>query len=144
MTIHAMRIDIVSIEGLLFSNKNIEFIVLPGELGDLGVYPLHSPLITCIKPGFIRIKISKKIEEKCIFVSGGIIDIQPDSVIVLADTAIHGSDLVEKQIEKEKILLENILYNKKSNIDYSITKAKLAIIIAQLKTIQYLRFKKYK
>lgn len=143
MTIYTIHLNIVSIEGLLFSNKNIEFVVLPGELGELGIYPSHSPLITCIKPGFIRIKISKQIKEKCIFVSGGIIDIQPYSIIVLADAAMRGSDLVKEKIEKEKILLENILSNKKSNVDYSMTQAKLAIIIAQLKTIQYLRLKKY-
>ncbi len=91
---NTIHVDVVSAEEQIFSGE-AEFVVLPGEAGELGIYPRHTPLITRIKPGSVRIKVSNQQDEELIFVAGGILEVQPNVVTVLADTAIRGADLDE-------------------------------------------------
>ena len=126
---HTIHVDVVSAEELIFSGE-AEFVALPGEAGELGIYPMHTPLITRIKPGAVRIKIPGKAEEEFVFVAGGILEVQPGTVTVLADTAIRGHDL------------EEALVNRESKIDYAQAQAELSVAIAQLAAIQRLRHKR--
>ena len=91
---HTMRVDVVSAEEEIFSGE-AEFVALPGESGELGILPGHTPLITRIRPGAVRIKVSDQAEDEFVFVAGGILEVQPNTVTVLADTAIRGADLDE-------------------------------------------------
>ena len=91
---NTIHVDVVSAEEQIFSGQ-AEFVVLPGEAGELGIYPKHTPLITRIKPGAVRIKVAGKTDEEFVFVAGGILEVQPNAVTVLADTAIRGRDLDE-------------------------------------------------
>ena len=92
--VHTLHVDVVSAEEQIYSGE-AEFVVLPGEAGELGIYPRHTPLITRIKPGAVRIKVPGQAEEEFVFVAGGILEVQPKLVTVLADTAIRGKDLDE-------------------------------------------------
>ena len=94
MAAPTIHVDVVSAEESIFSGE-AEFVVLPGEAGELGIYPRHTPLITRIRPGSVRIKVSGEPEEQLIFVAGGILEVQPHMITVLADTAIRGRDLDE-------------------------------------------------
>jgi len=127
-----MHVDVVSAEESIFSGE-ATFVALPGEAGELGIYPRHTPLLTRIRPGAVRIKLADSNEEEFVFVAGGILEIQPDVVTVLADTAIRGRDLDEA---------EDALANRASNIDYATLSAELAIAAAQLAAIQMLRKKR--
>jgi F-type H+-transporting ATPase subunit epsilon len=138
---HTMRVDVVSAEEEIFSGE-AEFVALPGEAGELGIMPGHTPLITRIRPGAVRIKVSDQTEEEFVFVAGGILEVQPDAVTVLADTAIRGSDLDEAKAEEAKKLAEEALVNKDSKIDYAQAQAELSSAIAQLAAIQRLRQKR--
>ena len=91
---NTIHIDVVSAEESIFAGE-AEFVVLPGEAGELGIYPRHTPLITRIRPGSVRIKLPGEVEEQLIFVAGGILEVQPNVITVLADTAIRGHDLDE-------------------------------------------------
>src|SRR3954462_1014209 len=93
-TSNTIHVDVVSAEESIYSGE-AEFVVLPGEAGELGIYPQHTPLITRIKPGSVRIKPTGGAAEELIFVAGGILEVQPKVVTVLADTAIRGTDLDE-------------------------------------------------
>ncbi len=136
-TIH---VDVVSAEESIFSGE-AKFVALPGEVGELGIYPRHTPLITRIKPGAVRIQRADNGEEELVFVAGGILEVQPDRVTVLADTAIRGHDLDEAKANEAKRLAEEALANKESQIDYAKAQAELATAIAQLAAIQRLRRK---
>ena len=110
--VHTLHVDVVSAEEQIYSGE-AEFVVLPGEAGELGIYPRHTPLITRIKPGAVRIKVPGQAEEEFVFVAGGILEVQPKLVTVLADTAIRGKDLDEakatealKQAEEARKKLE--------------------------------------
>ena len=138
---HTIHIDVVSAEELLFSGE-AEFVALPGESGELGIYPRHTPLITRIRPGAVRIKIQGKAEEEFIFVAGGILEVQPNAITVLADTAIRGGDLDEAKAAEAKKMAEEALVNKESKIDYAKAQAELSVAIAQLAAIQKLRQKR--
>lgn len=127
-TIH---VDVVSAEESIFEGE-VEFISLPGEQGELGIYPRHTPLITRIKPGTVRMRIPGQAEEEVVFVNGGVLEIQPNSVTVLADTALRGSDLDEAKATEAKRLAEEALANRSSDIDYAQAQAELASAIAQL------------
>ena len=137
---HTIHVDVVSAEAQIFSGE-AEFVVLPGEAGELGIYPKHTPLITRIKPGAVRIKISGQAEDEFVFVAGGILEVQPDTVTVLADTAIRGKDLDEAKAVEAKKLAEEALVNKDSKIDYAKAQAELTVAIAQLAAIHRLRQK---
>jgi len=137
---HTIHVDVVSAEALIFSGE-AEFVALPGEAGELGIYPRHTPLITRIKPGAVRIKVVGQAEDEFVFVAGGILEVQPHSVTVLADTAIRGKDLDEAKATEAKKLAEESLTNKESKIDYAKAQAELSVAIAQLAAIQRLRRK---
>ena len=137
---HTIHVDVVSAEELIFSGE-AEFVALPGESGELGIYPKHTPLITRIKPGAVRIKIVGQAEDELVFVAGGILEVQPNTVTVLADTAIRGIDLDEAKAEEAKKKAEEALVNRDSKIDYAQAQAELAVAIAQLAAIAKLRVK---
>jgi F-type H+-transporting ATPase subunit epsilon len=137
---NTIHVDVVSAEELIFSGE-AEFVALPGESGELGIYPKHTPLITRIKPGAVRIKVAGRDEEEFVFVAGGILEVQPNGVTVLADTAIRGHDLDEAKALAAKKLAEESMVNKESKIDYATAQAELATAIAQLAAIAKLRQK---
>ena len=135
---HTIHVDVVSAETLIFSGE-AEFVALPGESGELGIYPKHTPLITRIKPGAVRIKVVGREEEEFVFVAGGILEVQPNGVTVLADTAIRGADLDEAKALAAKKQAEELMVNKDAKIDYAKAQAELATAIAQLAAIARLR-----
>jgi F-type H+-transporting ATPase subunit epsilon len=134
-----MQVDVVSAEEQIFSGL-AEFVALPGEAGELGIYPRHTPLITRIRPGAVRIQKAGGGEE-FVFVAGGILEVQPNGVTVLADTAIRGGDLDEAKALEAKKQAEELMLNKESKIDYAKAQAEMAAAIAQLAAIQKLRSK---
>ncbi|MFL6672410.1 MAG: F0F1 ATP synthase subunit epsilon [Massilia sp.] len=138
---NTIHVDVVSAESLIFSGE-AEFVALPGESGELGIYPKHTPLITRIRPGAVRIKKVGSDEEEFVFVAGGLLEVQPTGVTVLADTAIRGSDLDEAKANEAKKLAEEMMVNKDSKIDYAKAQSELATAIAQLAAIARLRHKK--
>jgi len=135
---HTIHVDVVSAEEQIFAGE-AEFVALPGEAGELGIYPQHTPLITRIKPGAVRIKVAGQAEDEFVFVAGGILEVQPNLVTVLADTAIRGKDLDEAKASEAKRLAEEALVNKESKIDYAKAQSEFAVAIAQLAAIQKLR-----
>jgi F-type H+-transporting ATPase subunit epsilon len=138
---HTIHVDVVSAEDLIFSGE-AEFVALPGEAGELGIYPKHTPLITRIRPGAVRIKVVGREEEEFVFVAGGLLEVQPNAVTVLADTAIRGHDLDEAKALAAKKQAEELMVNKDSKIDYAKAQAELATAIAQLAAIAKLRAKR--
>ncbi|MQR01037.1 F0F1 ATP synthase subunit epsilon [Glaciimonas soli] len=137
---NTILVDVVSAEELIFSGE-AEFVALPGESGELGIYPKHTPLITRIKPGAVRIKVPGQAQDEFVFVAGGLLEVQPNHVTVLADTAIRGSDLDEAKATEAKKMAEEALANKESKIDYATAQAELATAVAQLAAIAKLRQK---
>jgi F-type H+-transporting ATPase subunit epsilon len=133
-----IRVDVVSAEESIFEGE-AEFVALPGESGELGIYPQHTPLITRIKPGAVRIKLPGRTDEELVFVAGGILEVQPNRVTVLADTAIRGHDLDEAKAEESRKRAEEALTNRDSNIDYAAAQAELAMAVAQIQAIRKLR-----
>ena len=133
-----IHVDVVSAEEQIFSG-HAEFVVLPGEMGELGIFPRHTPLITRIRPGTVRLRIPGQNAEELIFVSGGILEVQPDSVTVLADTAVRGHDLDEAKALEAKQRAEEAMLDRSSEIDYAKATAELAEAMAQLAAIQRLR-----
>ena len=135
MTVH---VDIVSAEAAIYSGL-VEFLIAPGEVGELGIYPHHTPLITRIKPGSLRLKPAGQDEEVLIYVSGGILEVQPGTITVLSDTAIRGADLDEARILEAKRAAEEAMKNRESEMDYARAQAELAEAIAQLQALGKLR-----
>ena len=138
---NTIQVDVVSAEEQIYSGT-AEFVTLPGEVGELGIYPRHTPLITRIKPGAVRIKVPGRSDEEFVFVAGGILEVQPHGVTVMADTAIRGKDLDEAKANQVKKMAEEALVNQDSDIDYAVAQAELAIALAQLAAIQRLRQKR--
>ena len=138
---NTIQVDVVSAEEQIYSGP-AEFVTLPGEVGELGIYPRHTPLITRIKPGAVRIKVPGRTDEEFVFVAGGILEVQPRGVTVMADTAIRGKDLDEAKANQVKKMAEEAMVNQDSEIDYAVAQAELAIALAQLAAIQRLRQKK--
>ena len=137
---NTIHVDVVSAEESIYSGE-AEFVVLPGEAGELGIYPRHIPLITRIKPGAVRITRADNDEEEFVFVAGGILEIQPGSVTVLADTAIRGHDLDEAKANEAKAQAEEAMKNAKSDIDFAKAQSEFAAMAAQIAAIQKLRKK---
>ena len=137
---NTIHVNVVSAEALIFSGE-AEFVALPGESGELGIYPRHTPLITRIRPGAVRIKVVGQAEEEFVFVAGGMLEVQPTSVTVLADTAIRGKDLDEAKAVAAKKLAEEAMLSNESQIDYAKAQAELASAIGQLAAIAKLRGK---
>ena len=137
---NTIRVDVVSAEEAIYSGE-AEFVVLPGEAGELGIYPRHTPLLTRIKPGALRIKVPLKDEEELIYVSGGILEIQPHQVTVLSDTAVRAHDLDEAKALEAKQAAEEAMRNKTSKLELARAQAELAEAMAQLSAIRKLRKK---
>ena len=135
---HTITVDVVSAEEQIFSGE-AEFVVLPGEAGELGIYPRHTPLITRIKPGSVRIKVPDQEAEELIFVNGGILEVQPRLVTVLADTAIRGKDLDEAKVTEAHRQAQEAMQNRTSALEYAKAAAELAETAAQLSAIRKLR-----
>ncbi|QNM96605.1 F0F1 ATP synthase subunit epsilon [Chitinimonas koreensis] len=134
-----MHVDVVSAEEQIYSGT-AEFLAAPGEMGEIGVLPRHAPLLTRIKPGALRIKVANSNDEEVlVYVSGGILEVQPHVVTVLADTAIRGSDLDEAKALEAKKLAEEALNNRTGSVDYARAQAELAEAVAQLAAIKKLR-----
>jgi F-type H+-transporting ATPase subunit epsilon len=134
----SFHIDIVSAEKSIFEGE-AEFVALPGEGGELGIYPQHTPLITRIAPGAVRVKVVGKTEEEFVFVAGGILEVQPNRVTVLADTAIRGHDLDEAKAIEAKKAAELAMANAKSDIDLARATSEFAMMAAQIAAIAKLR-----
>jgi F-type H+-transporting ATPase subunit epsilon len=138
---NTIHVDVVSAEEQIFSGE-AEFVALPGEAGELGIYPKHTPLITRIRPGAVRIKVAGRAEEEFVFVAGGILEVQPNAVTVLADTAIRGRDLDEAKATEAKKAAEEALANRETDIDFAFAQTELAVAMAQLAAIARLRQKR--
>ena len=137
---HTIHVDVVSAEESIFSGE-AEFVVLPGEAGELGIYPRHTPLITRIKPGAVRIKLADNAEEQLIFVAGGILEVQPSVVTVLADTAIRGHDLDEAKANEALKRAEDAMRSATDKQEIATLQAEFAMQAAQLAAIRKLRKK---
>ena len=135
---NTIQVEVVSAEESVYSGE-AAFVVLPGEAGELGIYPRHTPLITRIKPGAIRIQPSGGGEEQLIFVAGGILEVQPAIVTVLADTAIRGHDLDEAKALEAKQRAEESLRNATDKQEIAVVEGELAMLAAQLAAIRKLR-----
>jgi F-type H+-transporting ATPase subunit epsilon len=133
-----IRVDVVSAEEQIFSGE-AEFVILPGVVGELGVYPRHTPLLTQIKPGALRVKIPGQDREELVFVQGGFLEVQPQLVTVLADTAIRAKDLDEAKALEAKKAAEEAMANKTSKEEIANAEAELAAALAQLEAIRKMR-----
>ena len=134
-----LHVDVVSAEELIFSGE-AKFVALPGESGELGILPKHTPLITRIKPGAVRIERPDGTEE-FVFVAGGILEVQPNRVTVLADTAIRGKDLDEAKAVEAKKQAEEALKNAKSELDQAAIQNELLTLAAQVAALRKFRKK---
>ena len=140
-----LHVDVVSAEGSIFSGE-ATFVALPGEAGELGILPRHTPLITRIKPGAVRILKANADgtasgEEEFVFVAGGILEVQPGTVTVLADTAIRGHDLDEAKAAEAKRIAEDAMKNAKSDIDFAKAQGEFAAMAAQIAALRKFRGK---
>jgi F-type H+-transporting ATPase subunit epsilon len=138
---NTIKVDVVSAEESIFEGE-AEFVALPGEAGELGIYPQHTPLITRIRPGAVRIKVAGRSDEEFVFVAGGILEVQPNRVTVLADTAIRGHDLDEAKAEEARRQAEEILRNAKGELEVATAQAELATVAAQIASIRKFRQKR--
>ncbi len=137
---HTIQVDVVSAEEQIFSGQ-AKFVALPGESGELGILPRHTPLITRIRPGAVRIERADNGEEEFVFVAGGILEVQPNRVTVLADTAIRGHDLDEAKAAEAKQIAEDAMKNAKSDIDFAKAQSEFAAMAAQIAAIRKFRKK---
>ncbi len=135
---NTVHIDVVSAEASIFSGE-AEFVVAPASAGEVGIYPHHAPMVTTIKPGALRIKLPDVAEETLIFISGGILEVQPGLITVLADTAVRGHDLDEAKAIAAKVAAEEAMKNRASNMDYTKAQAELSEALAQIQAIERLR-----
>ncbi|UUZ72514.1 F0F1 ATP synthase subunit epsilon [Polaromonas sp. P1(28)-8] len=137
---NTIHVDVVSAEESIFSGE-ARFVALPGEAGELGIYPRHTPLITRIKPGAVRIEKADGTEE-FVFVAGGLLEVQPNCVTVLSDTAIRGKDLDETKASEAKAAAEEALKNARSDIDIAMAQSELTVMAAQIAALRKYRQKK--
>jgi F-type H+-transporting ATPase subunit epsilon len=140
MAAATIHVDVVSAEASIYSGE-AEFVVLPGEAGELGIYPRHTPLITRIKPGTVRIQPAGGGEEQLIFVAGGILEVQPSLITVLADTAIRGADLDEAKANEALQRAEEARAKAQDKQEIAAVESELAMLAAQLAAIRKLRKK---
>jgi len=137
---NTIHVDVVSAEELIYSGE-ATFVALPGEAGELGIYPRHTPLISRISAGSVRTQKPDG-EEEFVFVAGGILEVQPDSVTVLSDTAVRGKDLDEERANAAKKLAQEHLENAKTHVDMAAAQAELVVMAAQLAALRKFRSKK--
>ena len=133
-----LHVDVVSAEGGIFSGE-AKFVALPGEEGELGILPRHTPLITRIKPGAVRIERADNGEEEFVFVAGGILEVQPGTVTVLADTAIRGHDLDEAAANEARKRAEEDIRNAKNDLDLAKAQGEFAAMAAQIAALRKFR-----
>jgi len=131
------HLDIVSAEESIYSGP-VEFLVAPAQMGEVGIYPRHTPMLTRIKSGMVRIKAPLK-EDELVYVSGGVLEVQPDIVTILADTAVRSKDLDEAKAIEAKQAAEEAIRNRTSELDYARAQAELIEATAQLAAIDKLR-----
>ncbi len=137
---NTIHVDVVSAEEAIFSGE-AEFVVLPGMVGELGIYPRHTPLFTQIKPGAVRMRIPGQAQEEFVFVQGGYLEVQPHHVTVLADTAIRGDDLDEAKATEALKHAEEARRNAKDKQEIATVEGELSMLAAQLAAIRKLRKK---
>jgi F-type H+-transporting ATPase subunit epsilon len=137
---HTLQVTIVSAEQAIFSGE-AEMVVAPGESGELGILPQHAPLLTRIKPGVVKVKLVGKDDEEVVYVSGGILEVQPKALTILADTSVRAHDLDEVKVLEAKRAAEEALANRTSGQERALVVAELAQLAAQLQAIQKLRRK---
>lgn len=130
-----VQCDVVSNEASIFSGQ-VEMGVFPGEAGELGILPRHTPLLTRIKPGVVRLKLPEQSEFFVVYVSGGMLEVQPDMITVLADTAVRAKDLDEAKKVQAQLDSEKAQKNQQSNLDYAKAEAELSQVISQLQNIK--------
>ena len=135
-----LHVDVVSAHESIYSGE-ARFVVLPGEAGEIGVYPRHTPLITRVKPGSVRIEKPDGGEE-FVFIAGGILEVQPNRVTVLSDTAIRGKDLDEEKASAARRAAEEALRNASSEIDIAKAQSELAILAAEIAALRKYRQRK--
>ena len=135
-----LQVDVVSAEESIFSGE-ARFVALPGESGELGIFPRHTPLITRIRPGAVHIELSDGTEE-FVFVAGGVLEVQPDRVTVLSDTAIRGKDLDEAKANDARQVAEEAVKNAKSDIDLAKAQSELHVMAAQIAALRRFRQKR--
>jgi F-type H+-transporting ATPase subunit epsilon len=133
-----LQVDIVSAEASIF-NGLATFVTLPGEQGELGVFPKHTPLITRIKPGTVRVQKADGSGDEFVFVAGGILEIQPDAVTVLADTAIRGKDLDEARANQAIQTARDLKEKSTDKVEIALVEAELSMLSAQLAAIRKIR-----
>jgi F-type H+-transporting ATPase subunit epsilon len=136
--VHTIHVDVVSAEEQIFSGE-AEFVILPGVMGELGIYPRHTPLLTAIRPGALRVKLPDQDREELVFVQGGFLEVQPHRVTVLADTAIRAKDLDEVKALEAKKAAEEAIQNQHSREGVAAAEAELASAMAQLEAIRKMR-----
>ena len=137
---NTIQIDVVSAEESILSEE-AEFVVAPAQMGEVGIYPNHASMITLLKAGSVRIKKVNKSDEDLIYISGGILEVQPGKITILSDTAIRGKDLDETKAKAAKKAAEESLIKKGSDIDFALAEAELAEAVAQIQAIAKLRKK---
>ena len=135
-----VHVDVVSAEEQIFSGE-AEFAVFPGEAGELGILPFHAPLLTRVRPGAVRLKLPDREDYELVYVSGGILEVQPTLITLLADTAIRAKDLDEAEALKAKKRAEEALRNRSAEVTYAAAEAELAQALAQLQTLRKVRKK---
>ncbi len=135
---NTVHIDVVSAEASIFSGE-AEFVVAPASAGEVGIYPNHAPMISTIKPGALRIKQANETSEVLIYLSGGLLEVQPGIITVLADTAVRGDDLDEAKAIAAKEAAEEAMKNRTSDVNYAAAQAELSEALAQIQTIERLR-----
>ena len=135
-----LHVDVISAHERIFSGE-ATFVALPGEVGELGIYPRHTPLITRIRPGAVRIIRADNGDEEFVFVAGGLLEVQPNGVTVLADTAIRAHDLDEAKAVEAKRMAENAMQIAQSKIDYARAHAEFVKLVAQIAALRRYRRK---
>jgi F-type H+-transporting ATPase subunit epsilon len=137
---NTIHVDVVSAEESIFSGE-AKFVALPGEAGELGIYPRHTPLITRIKAGSVRIEKADGTEE-FVFVAGGLLEVQPNCVTVLSDTAVRGKDLDDEKANAAMAAAKEALDNAKGEIDVAKAQSELFVMAAQIAALRKFRQKK--
>lgn len=133
-----MHVDVVSAEELIYSGV-AEFVTVPAENGEVGILPRHTPMLSRIRPGAVRIKTVNAADEVVLFVSGGLLEVQTHAVTVLADTAIRGTDIDEAKALEAKRRAEEALQNRAANIDFAMAQSELMEAIAKLRVVDKLK-----
>ena len=132
-----IRVSVVSAEHEIYAGEAV-MVIAPARLGDVGIKPRHAPMLTLLSPGEVRVTTAEQ-EHEAFYVTGGILEVQPDVVTVLSDTAIRAHDLDEAQAEEAKARAERLMHDREADIDFAAAQAEFAEAVAQLQTIQRLR-----